>query len=145
MRKQTIVLFSIIFFAFSLLFSNIYLAQAASTSLLPEAGEDSLATCLTNGEKCQICDFIQVFINAADMMAAFSGTIALLMFIMGGIVMITAFGNESRITWGKNTLIAAVIGIFIIFIAWTLTNAIMTAMHGGDKADWNVCDTSKPL
>ena len=141
MKKQTIILLTLLVFSFGLLFSNVSMAQA-QTSLLTRGGAN-LSACLADGSKCQICDFIQVFINAADMMAAFSGTLALLMFVMGGIIMITAFGNESRVTWGKNTLIAAVIGIFIIFIAWTLVNSIMAAMYGTDKNDWNICDTSK--
>ncbi|MFA5047999.1 MAG: hypothetical protein WC516_03090 [Patescibacteria group bacterium] len=144
MRKPTLTLLALLFIAFGLLFSNVYLAQAqtGNDSLLGRGG-GTLSACLADGSKCQICDFIQVFVNAADMMAAFSGTLALIMFVMGGIIMITAMGNETRITWGKNTLIAAVIGIFIIFIAWTLVNSIMAGFYGADKSDWNVCSTSK--
>lgn len=80
--------------------------------------------CLVNGN-CQICDIIQLFINVSQIILGFTGAAALLMFIIGGIMMITAYGHEDRVKMGKDTLIAAMTGIIIILISWIIMNAVI--------------------
>ena len=84
--------------------------------------------CINKGD-CSLCDLIQVGVNLSDMIVAFSGAIAILMFIFGGIVMITAYGSD-RITMGKNTIVATIVGILIIFTAWTVVNTLIMAFYG---------------
>ena len=45
------------------------------------------------------------------------GAIALLMFMYGGAVMLTAAGNAEKVGTGRKVLVAAVIGIIIVFSA----------------------------
>lgn len=87
-------------------------------------------------EGCSLCDFITLFINAADILVGLSGTFAVLMFVMGGVVIITAYGNESKVKWGKDILIATVVGIFIVLFAWTLINLIIGALYGNPNQQW---------
>ncbi|MFA4871732.1 MAG: pilin [Patescibacteria group bacterium] len=79
---------------------------------------------------CGLCSFIKMFVKAADILVGLSGVFLILMFIFGGFVMITAYGNETRVKWGKDALVAAVIGIFIIMLAWTLINTIIYSFYG---------------
>jgi hypothetical protein len=79
---------------------------------------------------CTPCDFIQIFVNASNILVGLSGTFAVLMFAYGGIVMITAYGNENRITWGKNVLIATITGIGLVLFAWTLVNILIGSLFG---------------
>ena len=78
------------------------IASAQATNLL--SGID----CIKSGN-CDLCDFIQIFVNSSDVLVGLSGTFAILMFIYGGIVMITAYGNEAKIKWGKDILVATVV------------------------------------
>lgn len=84
--------------------------------------------CIDKGD-CNPCDMIQVGVNLSDMIVTFTGAIAILMFIVGGIVMITSYGSD-RITMGKNIIVAALIGILIIFAAWTIVNTLILAFYG---------------
>ena len=59
---------------------------------------------------------------------AVSGSIALLMFLYGGIMWLTSGGNEERITKGKKVLIWAVFGIIIITSAYVLTNTLFQVL-----------------
>jgi len=60
-----------------------------------------------------------------------SGSLALVMFIYGGILWMTAMGNETRLKKGKDTLIWAILGILVIASAYVATNAIFNAVLTG--------------
>ncbi|MBI5732124.1 MAG: hypothetical protein HY982_02065 [Candidatus Magasanikbacteria bacterium] len=60
--------------------------------------------------------FIQLFVKFADWLLKIVGGAALIMFIYGGFVILTAAGGE-RVKKGKDILVAAVIGLVIVFTA----------------------------
>ncbi len=60
-----------------------------------------------------------------------SGAIALLMFVWGGFLWLTSRGESTQITKGKDTLKWATIGLVVIFLAYVLVNAIITALTTG--------------
>ena len=58
------------------------------------------------------------------------GALALFMFIYGGMIWMTSGGNTSRIEKGKETLIWATIGLFIIFASYAILSFIFQALAG---------------
>lgn len=88
--------------------------------------------CFGTAENCNLCSVLTLVTNISDMVIGFSGAIAILMFTAGGILLVANYGNESWIKMGKEIIIAAVIGIFIIFLSWTLINLIIFSIYGGD-------------
>lgn len=60
-----------------------------------------------------------------------SGTLALLMFVWGGITWMTSGGVADKIKKGKDTLIWATIGLVVIFTAYTLVSTLITAITSG--------------
>ena len=56
------------------------------------------------------------------------GTLALVMFIYGGILWMTSGGKEEQIKKGKDTLVWAVLGLAIIFFSYALSNFIINAL-----------------
>jgi len=56
------------------------------------------------------------------------GSIALLMFVIGGFVWMTAAGNPERVKLGKNILVWSVIGLAVIFAAYAITRFVITAL-----------------
>lgn len=90
--------------------------------------------CMQKGD-CTPCDAIQVGVNLSDMIVAFSGAAAILMFIVGGIFMITAYGSD-RINLGKNAIVAALVGILIVFAAWTIVNTLILAFFGNNSGEF---------
>lgn len=109
--------------------------------IVPSVSADSLVTddlskrC-ASAEGCDLCDFVDLFVNASNILLGLSGTFSVLMFVYGGIIMITAYGNESRVNWGKDILIATVMGIFIVLFAWTFVNLIIGALLGNPNFPW---------
>ncbi len=120
-------------------------------SLVAQEGE-----CADKGD-CNPCDLVAVVVRFANNLTLGAGGFDMFMFAFGGIVMLTAYGNEARITAGKNVIITTVVGIFIIFSAWTIINVFIGAFFGlpsnsaavrlfGDGKNgtvpWNVCPES---
>lgn len=68
--------------------------------------------------------------NVIGALLALSGTIALVMFVWGGILWLTSGGNPERIEKGKNTLIWAVAGLVLIFTAYALVRVVLQALTG---------------
>lgn len=95
------------------------------TTLIPKSG-----SCADEGD-CTPLDFVALFVRGADIIVGLSGTASILMFVYGGFLMITAYGNDSRIKQGKDVLVATVIGILIVMLAWTLINLVINALYGG--------------
>jgi hypothetical protein len=56
------------------------------------------------------------------------GSIALVMFIYGGFMWMTAAGNQERVTKGKEILIWATIGLIVIFTSYALVSFIFTGI-----------------
>lgn len=94
---------------------------------------------------CNICDITKVFTNAANLISAALSTIALLMFVVGGLFWIFSGGVEQRVETGKKIIVGTVTGLAIVFIAWFAVNVIVrtAALSGGEsttklfsKKDW---------
>ena len=57
-----------------------------------------------------------------------TGSLALVMFIFGGLTWMTSAGNSERVSKGKNILIWATIGLVIIFSAYALVKFVFTSI-----------------
>jgi hypothetical protein len=56
------------------------------------------------------------------------GSLALAMFIFGGVLWMTSAGNAERVTKGKETILWATIGMIVIFAAYAVVNFIITSL-----------------
>ncbi len=94
---------------------------AASTSSQPAVG--SSATLYNPlGDVNSIQALIGKIISAV---LGIVGSLALLMFVYGGIVWMTAGGAEKRVEEGKGIIRNSVIGLVIIFLSYTLVNVLI--------------------
>ena len=103
--------------------------MAATPNLL----EDLSEKCLAEGD-CDLCDFIGIFTKSSDIILYLSGIFAVVMFVYGGTIMVASYGNDARYKWGKDVVLAVVIGLFIVTMAWTLVNTIIFSIYGS-KSD----------
>ncbi len=106
------------------------LPYLATASVLDQTLLSGVPCAQYNAEACTLCDFMQVFINASNLIVGFSGVFAVLMFVWGGVTMIVAYGNDAKINEGKDIIRATVTGIIIVFLAWTLVNFLIEALTG---------------
>lgn len=106
------------FFVAVLLLPKTVAAAFSLPRLIPEA-------CTIGGSPTSACglpQLVEVGINLARIILALSGSLALIMFIYGGFMWLTAAGTPARVDKGKQILIGAIIGLIIIFGAVTIVN-----------------------
>lgn len=96
-------------------------ARAQVTSLIPAGG------CAEAGY-CTLCDAMQFFINVGKFILGIVGSLALLMFVYGGIIWVTSGGEAGKVDKGKKILLNSVIGIAIAFFAWTVVAFVVTVI-----------------
>lgn len=107
-----------LFYSFlALLLGSIPSAAAAQTNLINPLG--------TSDPREIIGRIIQAVLGL-------SGTVALIMFIYGGLMFLTSSGNPGMIDKAKKILIFAILGIIVIAGAYVLTNTIFQAVTTGD-------------
>lgn len=56
------------------------------------------------------------------------GSVALIMFIYGGITWMTAAGNQQNVEKGKNILMWAALGLAVIFLSYALVTFVIEAI-----------------
>jgi len=115
-------------FVFSLtLVSLPYLALAAGI-LPPESG----GICPSGQEgRCgnyTLNDGVQLMVNVAQWILGIVGSLALLMFVIGGFMFLISGGNSKTVETGKNIIIGAVIGLIIVFCSYMIIKFSMAAM-----------------
>lgn len=116
-------------------------APVSPTCKLSDVGEENkswvLPDCVyfegTSQEKecgCRnINVLIQLMIKVANKVLMVVGGVALLMFIYGGFIILTAAGSSEGIKKGKQALTAAAIGLIIIFSAQMLLSFLLAKVN----------------
>ncbi|MDO8463580.1 MAG: pilin [bacterium] len=87
------------------------------------------ANCFCYGN-CVLADFVVIVVQVSKFIFGISGSLALLMFTIGGFLWVTSAGSAEQVKKGRETLVHATIGIVIIFGAWLLVNTILGALTG---------------
>ncbi len=88
-------------------------------AVMPTLGPQSLPA-LNNPSKCP--DAKCVVISITRIILGLIGTIALAMFIYGGIVIMLSAGNPERVKLGKNVIVYSSIGIVVIVLSWSIVS-----------------------
>ena len=65
------------------------------------------------------------------------GIIAVIMLIIGGIRYVTSGGDSKKVTDAKNTVLYAIIGLIIAFLAYAIVNFVISALPGSTNEKIN--------
>lgn len=80
--------------------------------------------------------FVELAVNILKLIWGILGSLAIVMFVWGGFLWLTARGEENQIKQGWDTLINAVIGVLIVLGSWVIINTIILALT--NPGSWNV-------
>lgn len=61
------------------------------------------------------------------------GSIALLVFMWGGVMWMTSVGNPERVSKGKMIILWAAIGLAVIFTSYALVSFVLNALKSGQQ------------
>lgn len=87
-------------------------------------------------EQCCGCrdvnTFLQLAVQVVNWVFTIVGAVALVVFIYGGFMMLTSAGSEEKVKKGRDALVAAVIGLAIMFSANLIIRFVLeSAVPGG--------------
>ena len=137
---KTIIKISIILFLLVNIFAIGVLAVGAA-GLLPQKETGSGPTC-PNGTNCgnySLNDMVSVTVIVSQFILGIVGSLALLAFVAGGLMMMLSAGNPEWVTRGKQTLIGAVVGLIIVFTSYAIIQLVFTSLGitAADKGAWS--------
>jgi hypothetical protein len=70
-----------------------------------------------------------------NFMLFIAGALAVIMIIFGGLRYVTSAGNSSSVTAAKNTILYAIVGLLVAFLAYAAINFVLgTVAPGGSFA-----------
>lgn len=98
----------------------------------PPGYNGPLPDCAFCGSCRDVGVFLELGIKGTQILFSFIGSIAFIMFVVGGFMMIFSFGNADRVKKGRDILIAAVLGMIIAFSAYFIVDFILDALQVGD-------------
>lgn len=87
-------------------------------------------------------DLLITGVNVTKIILGVVGSLALMMFIYGGVMMLISSGSSEKVTQAKGIIMAAVIGLAIIFASYIIIRFVITAI-GGDPVMTGVWGDSK--
>lgn len=83
---------------------------------------------------CTTCDFFVLADRAKNFLLIDILTpVAVLFIVIGGIMILTAGARPANIQYGKKIISDTIIGVFIIFSAWMITNTIIQLFAGSSN------------
>lgn len=100
-----------------------------AASLLPATAWATTTYTLPNpfGSSTSVTDIVVNIINFA---IGIIGIVALVMFIYGGFVILTAHGNADQMKKGAHTLVYAVIGMIVVLTSYSVLSYIFSQVYG---------------
>jgi hypothetical protein len=111
------------------------LALAAPNVALAQIGPIVPPCATAQGAEAPGLDCVLLtFANIAQIILGVTGSLALLMFVYGGFMMLSSGGSEDKISKGKDAIRSALIGIAIILTAGALISYGLRAL--GVKGDF---------
>ncbi len=86
-----------------------------------------------NWANASLIDVIDILLKSIQLLLLLGGVVAAIFIIQSGTEYLMAFGQEAKAAKGKNGLIAAVTGIIIIVIAFSLVGMVTGMIVKPDK------------
>ncbi len=117
--------------------------EALRSSGITFAGIEEGGACRVSGN-CTIDELMQVFVNIANFILGTVGSLVLVVLVWGGFLWLTSAGNSERIQKGKTAMTGSLIGLLIIFGAYTTINFLTGALRGGTAGQTNKCELVSP-
>lgn len=131
MEKRKIVLSFLIVFSFLFAIG----CNAHAEGLVP-ASPNEVAGCKSdNCGDYQLSDFEQILFLVADFILGITGALMLLMFVYGGFTWLTSAGNKERVEKGRQAIVAAVIGLVIVFSSYLIIEFVKNSLEAPDDTD----------
>jgi hypothetical protein len=72
-----------------------------------------------------------IFTTITNILLFLIGTLSVIMIIVGGLRYVVSGGNNTAVTGAKNTILYAIIGLVIAFLAYAVVNFVLGSLASG--------------
>lgn len=90
-----------------------------------------------NNGNYSLKDIMLVVVGIARIILGFVGSLALVMFVYGGILFLISGGSSDKVGQAKKIIVAAVVGLLIVFASYMIVSFVLGALglswEGTDK------------
>lgn len=123
------ILFSLIFIISAPLKLQAQIVDTTSTTII-----EGVEVNKYNTGNYDLNDMLQLFVTASNWILGIVGSLTLVMFIYGGLLFLTSSGSSEQVSKAKKVLIAAIIGLAIVFASYLIIKFVLGSL-GID--DWS--------
>lgn len=88
------------------------------------------------GAPCTLCDLLVMVNNIVNFLTAISISIATIMILWGGFLLLMAAGNEEKLKSAKSVLTTAIIGLVIVLVSWIIINTLIVFFGSSSGFPW---------
>ena len=137
----TITFFVLFLTFFALIFTLPANAQIGVTQTTDNQGNSGIGVTQTVGNTCHdssgvtiLCNYLPVNTpqdligNVINAILGLVGSVALLMFVYGGLTWMTSSGSQEKVKKGRDIIIWSAIGLAIIFASYGLVRLLITSI-----------------
>ena len=125
MTKSIIKKFSVIVATFALAITALLLPVVPANA----ADDNSILNGINSAKGDGVPDTLfgddSIFTTVVNILLFIIGAISVIMLIWGGIRYTTSAGNSASVTSAKNTIMYAIIGLIIAFLAYAIVNWVL--------------------
>jgi hypothetical protein len=114
-------------FAFAAFVAPVALVPAVGAQCDPSGGIQGGIDC-TQTENTQDADLTSIFTTVVNVLLFVVGAISVIMLIIGGIRYTISGGDSGNVTAAKNTIMYALIGLVVAFLAFAIVNWVLGAI-----------------
>ena len=107
---------------------------SASTQSIIQQGANAARG---DGQPSQLFGDAGVITTVTNTLLFVVGALAVVMIIVGGLRYTTSGGNSSSVTAAKNTVLYAVVGLIIAFLAFAAVNWVLDILIPGSTAGYS--------
>ena len=100
---------------------------ACPTDLTISAGVECAAG--TDQEGTSLFDAGGIFQQITNILLFLVGAISVIMLIIGGVRYVISGGDQNQVTGAKNTIMYAIVGIVVAFLAYAAVNFVVTRLQ----------------
>jgi len=123
-------IYSLIFLTLFIIF-GLFL-EVSADGLIPDASGSSQCTAAgRSATECgdyEVNDFMILALKISQWILGIVGTLTLVMFIYGGFMFLISAGSNEKVSQAKKIIVAAVVGLIIVFASWLIINFVFKTM-----------------
>lgn len=79
-----------------------------------------------------------VFTTLSNILLFIVGALSVIMLVIGGLRYVVSGGNSTAVTGAKNTILYAIVGLVVAFLAYAAINFILANLTGGGTSGTDV-------